>query len=690
MRKEIWTKKGDVEYLDVAVSFDIETSSFVKRNGKTISFAEYNSKDFIGKSECTKESLMYIWQMDFNDDIIIGRTWDEFKDKMNEIRNKYDLSLTRRVIIWVHNLGFELEFIKTFFDWDPKQCLCIESYKPCCMVCTEGFEFRCSYIYSGLPLSKIEVNGMHKLNDKEELDLDYNLLRTPETPLTQSELDYCVMDVKLVNAFIESECTIYGNICNFPYTNTGKVRQYAREKCLANENYQEKVKDITLTAHEYKLLKQAYAAGFTHCAPLHVGDVCYDVAHVDFKSSYPAVLVSRKYPMGKGTVVNVENLSNQGFRDLLKKKCCLMRANFVNIRAKEHYDYFISENKCIKKKGVTKFNGRIESAEKIEIALTDVDLQIIKKTYTWDKFQLLELIVYDKDYLPKEFIEVVLDLFYKKECYKGMEGKEAEYALAKSMLNSLYGMCVTDIVKDTVIYDGDYHDVQNDVIAMVARYNASKKRFLAYQWGVWCSAYAREALISNIVAGMKYNYIYADTDSIFFFDNEDSRRYIERYNSYISDLCASVAKARGIDFEKFKPKGTLIGSWTEEDHCKKFKSLGAKRYLEVHEDDSVRLTFAGIRNPRTTGQQYLQKLAAEHNNDIMDAFNEDLDFPWDINIKTVLYRHNEVEGIVIDYLGNEYHYNEVSGLALIPCSYKTDEIDQLLEYCATLKKVISN
>ena len=98
---------------------------------------------------------------------------------------------------------------------------------------------------------------------------------------------------------------------------------------------------------------------------------------------------------------------------------------------------------------------------------------------------------------------------------KGVQGKETEYLLSKGMLNSVYGMCVTDIVKDNAIYsdDDNWGFEKVDIDEEIQKYNDSKNRFLYYAWGIWVTAYARRNLWTGILAVGK-DYIYSDTDSI--------------------------------------------------------------------------------------------------------------------------------------------------------------------------------
>lgn len=73
----VGNNKGE-KFLNVPVSFDIETTSFYRdADGETYSYDRYiklGGKD----TKMEKCSLMYVWQFGINGFCIIGRTWEEF------------------------------------------------------------------------------------------------------------------------------------------------------------------------------------------------------------------------------------------------------------------------------------------------------------------------------------------------------------------------------------------------------------------------------------------------------------------------------------------------------------------------------------------------------------------------------------------------------------------------------------
>ena len=56
----------------------------------------------------------------------------------------------------------------------------------------------------------------------------------------------------------------------------------------------------------YNILKEGFAGGFTHASYLWVGrNIKGKIDSFDFTSSYPAVMLSEKYPMGKCTRIEI-------------------------------------------------------------------------------------------------------------------------------------------------------------------------------------------------------------------------------------------------------------------------------------------------------------------------------------------------------------------------------------------------
>jgi hypothetical protein len=294
-------------------------------------------------------------------------------------------------------------------------------------------------------------------------------------------------------------------------------------------------------------------------------------------------------------------------------------------------------------------------------------------------FTIHKFRIYDKGYLPKEFYRAILELYKRKTVLKDVEGEEVNYMISKNMLNSAYGMIVTDIVRDIIEYDCEasvYKDKEKpDLEEAIEKYNTSKKRFLFYPWGVWVTAYARRNLFTGILA-CGDDYIYSDTDSIKIFNPESHLPYINAYNNRVKDKILRAARFFNIDPSEYSPRNKkgeekLIGIWEYEGMYKRFKTLGAKRYLVQKQDGSYSITVAGVNKKKAC--EYLVK----HFKDPFYAFTHELCVPEEYSGRlTITYVDEPREGFAADYLGNIEHFREESCIHMEPSDYNLTMSDQ--------------
>ena len=167
---------------------------------------------------------------------------------------------------------------------------------------------------------------------------------------------------------------------------------------------------------------------------------------------------------------------------MLSRFAYLLVVRFKNIKSK-YYNNFISFSKCRNiKKGVYD-NGRVVSADELEIVLTDVDFKIILESYS-GTYEILESYFSLYKYLPKKFIDFILEKYVVKTKLKNVEGSEVNYALAKNSFNSLYGMTVTNNIKDEAIFDsGEWRTRKLDNTEILIQLSNEKtKGFLSFSW----------------------------------------------------------------------------------------------------------------------------------------------------------------------------------------------------------------
>lgn len=676
-----------IHYFNCACAFDIETTSFVDSHNE-------------------KCATMYEWTLGLNGLCMIGRTWEEFINVIGVIVDALLLDEDHRLIIGVHNLGYEFQFLRHYFEWE--KVFAVDLRKPVYAVTNNGIEFRDTLILSGYKLETVGKNLHTYKVVKMVGDLDYKKIRNSKTQLTEKEIGYCINDVKVVMAYLQECIDSEGSIAKIPLTKTGYIRRFVRNACFGNDikeknykryDYMALMQNLTIEPDEYKQLKRAFCGGFTHASPFYSGNVCKDVMSMDLTSSYPTQLCLPKFPMSKGEKHIIE--SNEDFENSLKLYCCLFDLELENVESKFMYDAYISRSRCIKCENPTISNGRVVSADRLLITVTEQDYNIIKNVYTWSDIRVGNMIRYQRGYLPRDFIRSVLELYKSKTELKGLEGDDENgvpysvtYLSRKEMLNACYGMTVTDIVRTNIEYIDEWTQSEPDLQDAIEKYNESKNRFLFYPWGVWTTACARTAVWSAIF-NLKDDYIYCDTDSVKFKNPEKYIAYFEKYNRIITEQLIETCKHFGFPEEYVHPKNNKgkekqLGVWDFDGLYAEFKTLGAKRYLLKYADDSrngdesghYSLTVSGL-NKKIT----LPYLLDKYGDDIFDKFDNNLYIDGKHTGKnTHTYIDEERQGKLKDYQGNISEYHEYSCIHLSESDYSLSISQEYLNFLLAIQE----
>lgn len=672
------------KYFNIESAFDIETSSVMLENEQKFAF-------------------MYEWTFGIKDKnfICYGRTWEEFKDLCRQLQEYFLLDSEHILVVYVHNLSYEFQFMRKYFNW--LDVFAVDERKPVKALCSYGIEFRDSYILSGYSLEKLAENLVSHNIKKLVGDLDYNLTRTHITELTENELAYCNNDVEIVLAYINEQIDQYGNITKIPMTNTGRVRNFVKDKCYFTEKnhrksskgkyqrYKELMNELTLTTGEYTMLKRCFMGGFTHASMLYSGKLLHDVASIDFTSSYPYVMLSEKFPMSKPEKVNPTkeqflkwvNDDNVGLMFVVR---------FKGLQSKLSFETYLSESKCDVLENPIINNGRVFKADTVQTTITDIDFKIMYKCYTWDSIEIANVHKFYMQYLPKPILLAIVELYEKKTTLKDVSGKEVEYLVNKGMLNSVYGMCVTDIVRDNISYKDDWQLEKYTIEMMneqIEKYNSSSNRFLYYPWGVWVTAYARKNLWNGILE-IGIDYVYSDTDSVKFLNYEKHIEYINRYNLDVERKLKKMCKFRQIEFERLKPKTIkgvekMIGVWDFEGIYTHFKTLGAKRYLvRSKKDEKLHLTVAGL--SKQNGVEYMLRICNNDYEKVFANFNDDLYIPENETGKhTHTYIDSPITSMITDYQNNVVEVTALSGVHLSPCEFTLSISQQYSKFLHDLR-----
>ena len=642
-------------YVGITTAFDIETTLI----------------------DDIQQSVMYIWQWQFGTDYtVIGRTWDEFIDL--QLRIKSCIPSGHWLVVYVHNLSYEFQFLKGIYNFIPDDIFAVASRKLIKCDMHQCFEFRCSYKLTNMNLkqftSKMGVEHVKLSGD----DFDYSLKRYPWSDLTPDELEYCINDVlglvEALNRLMERDGDTLQTI---PLTSTGYVRRNAK-RAMRDGIHHSFVYSMLPDYETYVALREAFRGGNTHANRYYAGDIVKNVHSADRSSSYPAVICNCEFPMTEFVPILAGDL-NMGYiiRCMnIRHKALLLRIGIKNLALRDKFwgCPYISKDKCrnIHKAIDTEDNGRILEAEYIELTVTDIDLKIIMEEYTGN------IIFFQGWYssykkLPDPLINEVIRYYRDKTELKGVKGQEIYYDKAKALLNSLYGMMAQDPVKHSLIFRqlGDWDEDTIPDADLLGKSNA--RAFLAYQWGVWVTAHSRDALERGLRLVHETDgadFIYCDTDSVKYTGTVD-------WTSYNNDR---VMECRESGAFATDPKGIThyMGVFETEDDPETgvayqyFKTLGAKKYAYIEkEGEGVHCTIAGVNKKK--GGSELDKHGG------LSAFVEGFVFREAGGTQAVYNDSPPMDHVVI-----EGHYLPItSNVAILPSEYTlgiTGEYERIIKY----------
>lgn len=556
-----------------------------------------------------EQSFMYVWQFQFGDFTIMGRTWEEFTELC--LRIKSALKKKERLIVYVHNLSFEFQFLRGIYPFSKEEVFCMDRRKIARCEMFQAIEFRCSYIHSNMSLDQF-TKKMKCHVRKLTGTFDYSKIRYPWTELTDEEIAYCINDVISLQEAIENEMQVDGDtLDSIPLTSTGYVRRKCKKAMRSRPAFHSYITDQLPDYELYLALREAFRGGNTHANRFFVGQILENVHSVDRSSSYPDVLVNHQYPVSyfhHWGPCSMERFLTQKNKH---KRACLIRIALFNVQLKNYYEGcpYLSKDKCRMIHGALFDNGRILYAQYLETTITDIDYDIIKDMYTWEN-----PCIYDSYYarygdLPKEFTHVIKEMYIDKTELKGDKESAILYEKIKAMINALYGMTAQNPLKLSFEFENNEYNIKEvDPEMELIRYN--KTAFLVYQWGVWVTAWARDELQKMInIAGdgvhTESAFIYTDTDSVKYIGSIDAG--LDQYNR--------EQKLKSFYSGAFAPDANynihFMGVYETEKDYDRFVTWGAKRYA-YEQDGKCYVTTAGVvkrkGNTDNAGGEELEKL----------------------------------------------------------------------------------
>lgn len=622
-------KRPKIKYCRQVCAFDIETTNVDKY----------------------RQSFMYIWQFQFDDDwTIYGRTWEEFKDFVQHIEDQ--IPEKHYAVIYVHNLSFEWQWLRSVlpvddvFAMDDRKILRFRSGK---------LEFRCSYLHSNMSLDMF----LKKMNvkDKKVKGFDYRKKRYPWTKLTKDELHYCINDVRGLVQAIKAEMTMDGDdLYTIPLTSTGYSRRLAKASIGGYRRY---IKPMLPDLEVFDALRRSFRGGNTHCNRWNANIIINasdeePILSFDIASSYPAVMLEGLFPREfKEQPVSLFDSS------YTNNKACLFRVYLKDVKLISNHTPvpYLAKAKSEYVKGGKYDNGRILSADEMELYINELDWGIILDQYNF-QYEILRLWTATKSPLPQSFKDLIMQMYEKKTKLKGT-GDDYWYNKNKAYINALYGLMVQNPCKPSYEYvDGQMRLKDESMEDLIQAYQ--KHGWLPYQWGCWVTSLARLRLQKAIDLIPPDDFLYCDTDSVKFIGHHEE--VFRQLNMELYDQRYSAVDSKG--------KEHPIGIYELDAQYKRFKSMGAKKYAYEDMDGTLHCTISGVN--KRTGPKELKTL---------DNFKEGFRFRKAGGMCALYNDDPEVKKIRIQ--GHDLQI--ISNVALFPSTYTlglTEEYSRLIRYLA--------
>ena len=236
-------------------------------------------------------------------------------------------------------------------------------------------------------------------------------------------------------------------------------------------------------------------------------------------------------------------------------------------------------------------NGRLLECDYVEIYLNEIDLSVINAQYEFKQHICIEVMAAYKDYLPRWLTDYIYQLFEQKTRLKG--GDPVAYAIAKSMLNSVYGLHVQFPIKDNIVEDYRTGEYRIDAIDKESKYNEYCNKWTTitpYQIGCWVTSYAFRNLFElGSCVGPEGEWLYSDTDSCYAVGWDEKK--IAEYNQ----MCKDKLSKNGYGPVLHNGREYWLGVAELDGIYSEFRMIGAKRYcVRDQASGELKITVAGV------------------------------------------------------------------------------------------------
>ena len=580
--------------------------------------------------------------------LVYGRRPTELTTALTKIHFTNQLSKDRRLILYVHNLSYDETYFHRFLE-EGLQSLPqliaagahrIISYN------LDGLEFRDSLKLSQKSLyswSKELVTKHQKLKGL----IDYSKTRYQDSPLYKNDWRYMFYDVITLDECIEKQLLIHEDkIWTIPLTITGYARRSARKQFQkdyrSNREYFENKK---LSYKLYSFMRAEFAGALTHGNRFYMDTTVilsdlikklqrHDIRlrHRDFVSHYPSQQRCKWCPSGrfrlkytrkdKATIPDLDDIFNKGF-------CFLADITFKDLRIKPGITLPYAQvskfyDGKLERIQLNTDNGRILQMDgAAHVVVNELDLKWLRKQYTFD-YIINEVYIAKRGKYPK-YLRDTVDMFfegksYTKKIYNDILKTHSEFSIEareakrnnlrdKGLLNAIYGMSATDPVREnyTENEDGIWERellTEKDIADKLDEFYSKKSSFMNYELGLWTTAHARDELLTFVEVIGYENFLYGDTDSIFYISTPEVEERIENFNRQFRE----EADRKGFYITVGEKKVYYHQFEDEGEDIIEFRFLHSKCYAYVTADGKLHTTIAGVKDVGRKGNNRSREL----------------------------------------------------------------------------------
>lgn len=464
---------------------------------------------------------------------------------------------------------------------------------------------------------------------------------------------------------------------DLPYTRAGIIKRSLAKNCqggtfaMARDSrdytklneYRDKLNskfeapDFTNENH-YRFMRRVFKNGFVSFNTRYVNRLIKrKIGHRDFCSCYPAAMFSNKFPtkrvdMYRDSSLDVNELVYKlgrwamflvYFRDLKSKLPCRPLTKTTSGDPGEE-NFLVADGDNVKWDG-----NQLVEADFVAVWITSNELPIFTKFYSYSRCDVVFADVYETDWLPYEYMKVIMDLFSNKCNYKG--GPNYIERFFKIGLNSCWGFTTSGFYSEELTLD-------------LYNYNNFKANFedrcWHYQWGIACTSFAREAILNAIyICGD--DWLYTDTDSVFYIWSEELESKLDKYNNILHNSMMNSYFSDKFDFVQYSnyvDKRYELGQLDKEPDLDYFVIYGSKFYIGASESGDFESAASGV------SDFDLEGWASEY--DSLDSFFKSLNYerqiiPMEYGKLCYIKKHDGMNVDVKDLVGVSHNIDIPSG-----------------------------